>query len=66
MPSRGVRSLSAVVLTGFLLGAGGCGGGQESGTQVQVDKAKEAAVLKSMEEYMMKNGNMKRKGKSTR
>jgi hypothetical protein len=57
---RGLRrSLIVGVLVGSLAPAGGCGG-DESGTQVKVDKEKDAALLKSMGGY----SGYAKKGKS--
>ncbi|APW60741.1 hypothetical protein BSF38_02229 [Paludisphaera borealis] len=62
MPSRGMRRLLIVgVLVGFLAPAGGCGG-DESGTQVKVDKQKEDAVLKAMGGYMEKQKEKSKAG----
>ncbi len=58
MPSRGWWGFSMAVVLGSVGPAGGCGG-DESGTQVKVDKEKEEAVLKAMGAYMEKQSKPK-------
>jgi hypothetical protein len=67
MTIHGLRgSLLVALLIGSVALSGGCGG-QETGTHVQVDKEKEAAVLKAMGGYMEKQqGKMKSNGRPNR
>lgn len=61
MPTRCVRrSLLAALLAGSLVGLGGCGG-NETGTQVEVDQKKADALTNSMAGY---GGYAKKAGKS--
>lgn len=61
MPTRGFRGWVSVALLVGLVGlAGGCGG-NETGTQVEVDQKKADALLNSMGGY---EGYAKKTGKS--
>ncbi len=55
-----LRSLTAGLVVGLAVSAVGCGG-DETGTQVAVDKEKSAALLKSMSGY---SGYNKKQGKA--